>query len=180
MQSHLIRKCCKKYSSFQSEAQVQGFTFIGLLVIVAIMGIGLLAVGEVWSFAQRREKEQELLFVGGQFRQALQLYYVHTPATSKLQPYPMSLEDLLKDPRYSSTQRYLRKIYPDPISNSTEWGLMKNPNGSIFGVYSPSEIAPIKKDNFMTVYNDFKGKTKYSEWVFKYAPLSASSPLKTN
>lgn len=165
----------------KSFRRVNGFTFIGLLVAVAIMGVALLAVGEVWSFAQKREKEQELLFVGGQFRQAIKLYYAHTPATSQLQRYPMALEDLLKDPRYPSTQRYLRRIYPDPINNSSEWGLLKNPNGSIFGVYSLAQGAPIKKSNFTAVNGDFENRTKYSDWVFKYAPLQgASSPVKTN
>ena len=152
-------------------ARMHGFTFIGVLVIVAIMGVALLAVGEVWSFARQREKEQELLFVGDQFKQAIKLYYAHTPVTSRLKPYPMSLDDLLKDPRYPSTQRYLRKIYLDPISNSPEWGLLKNPNGSIYGVYSMSNGTPVKQGNFRTAYSDFAGKTNYSDWVFKYAPV---------
>jgi type II secretory pathway pseudopilin PulG len=150
--------------------RMHGFTFIGLLVIVSIMGVALLAVGEVWSFAQKREKEQALLFIGGQFRQAIQLYYLHTPESAKLQPYPMTLEDLLKDPRYPTTQRYLRKIYLDPFSNSPEWGVLKNPNGGIYGVYSLSNDEPAKKDNFKLADNVFQGKTKYSEWVFSFSP----------
>lgn len=154
--------------------KMSGFTFIGLLMIITIMGIALLAVGEVWSFAQKREKEQALLFVGGQFRQAFKSYYTHTPATNKLQLYPTSLEDLLKDPRYPSTQRYLRQIYLDPISNSAEWGLLKNPNGSIYGVYSLSGDATIKRINFRAADKDLEGKTKYADWLFMYAPISNS------
>jgi type II secretory pathway pseudopilin PulG len=157
---------------------MSGFTFIGLLVIVAIMGVALLAVGEVWSFAQKREKERALLFVGDQFRQAIKLYYIHTPAASKLQPYPRSLEDLLKDPRYPSTQRYLRKIYADPLNNSHEWGLLKNPNGGIFGVYSLSTETPVKRDNFRPADNGFAGKTKYADWTFMYVPaVNSGNPL---
>jgi len=170
----------EKKEKFCSQApqKIYGFTFIGILVVVAILGVALLAVGEVWSFARQREKEQDLLFVGGQFRQAINLYYAHTPVTSKLQPYPMSLEDLLKDPRYPSTQRYLRKIYLDPISNNAEWGLLKNPNGSIFGVYSLANGTPIKQGNFKTIYSEFTGKTNYSEWVFKFSPtLNPSSSV---
>ena len=170
------KKC--KISRSQTFQISRGFTFVGLLAVVAIMGVGLLAVGEVWSFAQKREKEQELLFVGGQFRQALKTYYVRTPATNKLQVYPMTLDDLLKDPRYPSTQRYLRRIYLDPMTNSTDWGLLKNPNGSIFGVYSLSTEQPIKQSNFRIVFDDFKGKSKYSDWIFKYVP-SASAPVNT-
>jgi type II secretory pathway pseudopilin PulG len=181
MQMNSVRIPGKFDSGFLSSRRTKGFTFIGLLMAVAIMGVALLAVGEVWSFAQKREKEQELLFVGGQFRQAIKLYYAHTPATSKLQRYPMALDDLLKDPRYPSTQRYLRKIYLDPINNSPEWGLQKNPDGSIFGVYSLAPGTPVKKSNFTLVDSDFENRTKYSDWVFKYAPLQgASNPAVTN
>lgn len=174
-------KHCRKVRPIFPHAASGGFTFIGLLMIVALMGIALLAVGEVWSYAQKREREQELLFVGGQFRQAIRLYYAHTPVASKLQPYPMNLEDLLKDPRYPSTQRYLRKMYLDPISNSEDWGVLKTQNGGIFGVYSLSQEKPIKQSNFIAAYDDFKDKTKYSDWAFKYVPAqTASSPVKTN
>jgi type II secretory pathway pseudopilin PulG len=160
---------------FTSRSKAGGFTFIGLLMIVAIMGIALLAVGEVWHFAQKREKEQALLFVGGQFRDAIKMYYVHTPAANKLHPYPNTLEDLLKDPRYPSTQRYLRRIYLDPITNSAEWGLMKYPDGGIYGVYSLSAESTIKKDNFRLADIGFKGKEKYSDWIFSYVQTLNSS-----
>lgn len=150
--------------------QMGGFTFLGLLVIIAIMGVALLGVGEVWHSARQREKEQELLFVGDQFRQAIKSYYAHTPVANKVQPYPVNLEDLLKDPRYPSTQRYLRKIYLDPITGSDKWGLQKKGNG-IIGVYSMSEETPIKQGNFRKADQEFEGKTKYAEWLFMYVPV---------
>jgi type II secretory pathway pseudopilin PulG len=145
------------------------------MIIIAIMGVVLLTVGEVWHFAQQRAKEQELLFVGNQFRQAIKAYKVNTPAASRLQNYPMALEDLLKDPRSLSTRRYLRKIYLDPITGSAEWGLAKAPNGGILAVYSLSEKTPIKQSNFRPDESLFEGKTKYSEWVF----LPVSAPVTT-
>lgn len=154
----------------KTPGKMGGFTFLGLMMIVALMGVALLAVGEVWHTAQRREKEQTLLFVGEQFRQAINSYYLHTPVASKHQPYPMSLDDLLKDPRSLTTQRHLRKIYLDPISGNTEWGLAKKPNGGIYGVYSLSEGTPIKQGNFRLADKEFEGKEKYAEWVFKHVP----------
>ena len=44
-----------------------GFTYVGLLIAVALMGVGLAAYGELYSHAAQREKEAELLFIGGQF-----------------------------------------------------------------------------------------------------------------
>lgn len=154
--------------------KMAGFTFLGLMMIIAIMGVALLAVGEVWHTAQKREKEQALLFVGDQFRRAIHSYYVHTPAANKQQPYPVSLEDLLKDPRYPSTQRYLRQMYPDPISGSAEWGLLKKGDG-IYGVYSLSEDTPIKQSNFRLADKDLESKSKYSEWFFMYVPAQPAN-----
>lgn len=143
-----------------------GFTYIALLAAVAIMGIALAAVGEVWHMALKREKEQELLFVGNQFRRAFTLYYLHTPGNGRR--YPMSLEELLKDPRHPGIQRYLRKIYTDPITGNTRWGLIKGPTGEIFGVHSLSEDEPVKKSGFSLGDAKLEGRTKYSEWVFMY------------
>lgn len=150
-----------------------GFTYIGLMVLVAIMGVVLAATGAVWHTAQKREKERELLFVGDQFRRALNLYYLHTPGNARR--YPLSLEDLLKDPRYPGIKRYLRRIYADPVTGSTEWGLVKGPAGEIFGVYSQSKDEPLKKANFSRVDRNFEGRTRYSDWVFM--PESGQSPL---
>ena len=155
--------------------KMAGFTFLGLMMIIAILGIALYAVGEVWHNAQRHAQEQELLYIGGQFRRAILSYNAHTPTANKLQAYPTSLDDLLKDPRYPTTQRYLRKIYIDPISGKAEWGLLRVANGGIFGVYSLSDETPRKQTNFKLSDQLFEGKTKYSEWVFM--PASAPPPV---
>ncbi len=146
----------------------RGFTYLGLLTIIFVMGVALATAGEVWHLAAKREKEQELLFVGNQFRQAIKLYYEHTPPQA--QRYPARLEDLLEDPRYPSTQRYLRKIYADPINGSTQWGVVKGPAGEILGVHSLSMAEPAKKSNFSSMDKSFENGTKYADWVFMYAP----------
>ena len=141
-----------------------GFTYIGLLVFIAIMGAVLAAAGEIWHTAQKREKERELLFVGNQFRLALNQFYRRTPGQARR--YPLRLEELLEDPRYPGMHRYLRKIYLDPMTGRTEWGLIRGPGGEIFGIHSLSEDAPLKKSNFRLADRNFEGKTKYSEWIF--------------
>ena len=49
----------------------KGFVYIALLIGLAIVGIGLGAVSEVWTQSRQRERERELLFVGNQIRQAI-------------------------------------------------------------------------------------------------------------
>lgn len=145
-------------------ASGRGFSYIGVLIAVAVMSVGLAAAGEIWYTAQKREKEQELLFVGAQFRRALEQFYANTPGQGRR--YPLSLEELLRDPRHPGIRRYLRKIYLDPMTGRAEWGLVTGPNGEIFGVYSRSEAEPLKKGSFRFLDRGFEGKTKYSDWVF--------------
>src|SRR5688572_24513073 len=59
----------------------RGFTYLGLMLVVAVMGGGMAAFGELYSHAAQREKERELLFVGNQFRQAIASYYNKSPGT---------------------------------------------------------------------------------------------------
>lgn len=150
------------------KSRAGGFTYLGLIIMMVIMGVLLMTTGEVWRTAQQREKERELLFVGNQFRLAIDRYYEH--AQGQAQRYPSTLEAMLKDPRYPSTQRYLRKIYRDPVGGSEDWGLVRGPNGEILGVHSLSGEEPLKKDGFSLADQGFKGKTRYSDWVFMHVP----------
>ena len=152
-------------------ARQHGFTYIGLLIAVAIIGAALAAAGVVWHTTQQRERERELLFVGGQMRQAIGHYYNAGGGPAK--QYPQSLEDLLRDPRQPGVTRYLRKLYYDPITGTSEWGLVKDAGDRIVGVFSLSEERPIKQTNFSVADREFEGKEKYSEWAFVYRPKHA-------
>lgn len=145
-------------------ARSRGFSYLGVLIVVALVNAALAAAAEVWHTAQKREKEQELLFVGAQFRSALEQFYANTPGQG--QRYPLSLDELLLDPRHPGIRRYLRQIYLDPMTGNAEWGLVTGPTGEIFGVYSRSEARPLKQGNFRLRDKGFEGKAKYSEWVF--------------
>lgn len=141
-----------------------GFTYIGVLVLISLVGLALAAAGQTWHTMQRREKERELLFIGNQFRLALTRYAVNTHGQAGIAP--LHLKDLLKDPRTPSIQRYLRKIYRDPMTGTTDWGLVTGPNGEIYGVHSLSDEVPLKTSGFGVVDKQFEGKMKYSDWVF--------------
>ena len=145
-----------------------GFTYLILLIIIAIMGAALAATGTFFSHAAQREKERELLFVGDQFRQAIESYYRHSPGTNA---YPKTLDELVEDKRFPMPQHHLRRIYRDPITGSTQWGLVEAPGGGgIMGVHSASGEAPIKTGNFDAADAAFEGKVKYADWQFVYVP----------
>ena len=139
----------------------RGFTYIGVMVLTVILGISLTLASELWLTVQKREKEKELLFIGNEFRKALVMYSANGGG------YPRRLEDLLRDPRVPGMRRYLRKIYRDPMTGGTEWGLVKSSDSAITGVYSLSAQAPLKQADFSFADRDFSGKGKYSEWVFR-------------
>lgn len=145
-----------------------GFTYMTVLFIVAMMGAGLALAGDVWHTSVRREKEAELLFIGEQYRLAIERYYLSGPQRQ----YPRALADLLKDPRRPGAERYLRKLYPDPITGKDEWGIVKAPDGGILGVHSLSDAPPLKVANFRVREAAFEGKSKYSDWKFAFAPAT--------
>jgi type II secretory pathway pseudopilin PulG len=149
-----------------------GFAYLGLLVAIAIMGLVQAGLCEAWHADARREKEQQLLFAGGELRAALESYYLRSPPGSLRQP--LRLEDLLADARKPSTERHLRKLYPDPVSGKAEWGLIRGAGGEIHGVHSLSDQTPLKQGGFDRANRRFAGAQKYSEWVFMAAPTRSS------
>jgi type II secretory pathway pseudopilin PulG len=164
-----------KSSAFAARAgaaRARGFTYLGVLFLVAFMALALGIAGEVWHTAAAREKEKDLLYAGNQYRRAIERYYVNV-----MRQYPRTLEDLLQDPRKPNIERYLRKLYFDPITGKSEWGVVKAPDGGVMGVYSMSEDAPIKTSNFPAVNKDFEGAAKYSDWKFVYNPTTAQAPV---
>ena len=143
-----------------------GFTYIGALVIVTVMGIMLGIVGQSWQTIMKREREEELIWRGIQYRNAIEKWY--KPAAGQHVSTPLQeLKHLVKDPRSLTTVRYLRRLYPDPVTGK-DWQVVKDPNRGIFGVASTSEAKPLKQGNFPEEFKEFEGKSKYSEWQFVY------------
>jgi len=141
-----------------------GFTYLGLLILVAILALAASATLTLGSIVQRREAEQRLLEVGAAYRQAIDSYLNSSPAGDRR--YPGTLTDLLRDPRYPGVRRHLRQLYADPITGKNEWGLVGAPGGGIMGVYSLSNAKPIKIADFALENESFEEATHYSQWVF--------------
>lgn len=136
-----------------------GFTYLSALLLVAAVGAGAVAVMETWSHGRQREKESELLWIGNQFKQAIGLYYQHSPGAVKR--FPGKLEDLLEDRRFLSTQRYLRRIYVDPMTGRADWQVIPAPGGGVMGVYSASTAKPVRS---------MEAAGSYADWKFLHEP----------
>lgn len=154
----------------------KGFTYISLLAAMVIIGITLGSATKYWSAVSARDKEEELLFRGEQYRLAIERYYFAIPGRNQ---YPPSIDELLKDSRTVEGKRYLRRKYKDPITGEDFIEIRDQLSRRILGMYSSSDKEPIRKTNFpdvSPVYKDFEGKEKYSEWKFIFMPVAKPVP----
>lgn len=145
----------------------RGFTYLGLLLAVALLGAGLAGAGSVWSVHTQREREAELLFVGDQVRRAITAYYNEVPQ-GQPHRFPARLDDLLQDRRWPTTVRRLRRIYMDPMTGSTDWATVPAPDGGILGVYSRSDKKPLKRHGFGRLDTAFEDAATLQDWRFVY------------
>ncbi len=115
----------------------RGFTYLGVLLAVAVLGIGLTAASQVWVTMARRERMVQLRWVVEQYAQAIESYHDASPGSAKT--YPGSLADLLEDKRYVTLRRHLRRVYVNPLTGKGDWELLGAPGGGIGGVRAPPD-----------------------------------------
>lgn len=148
--------------------RVRGVMLLALLLLLMLGSIAAMGAVEVWATTRQREQEQELLFAGSQYRQAIRHYYFSSPA-GQPRALPAKLEDLLIDNRFALPVRHLRRLYPDPITSGPEWGLVLQ-GDRIAGVYSLSEAQPLKQTGFNAAESGFEAKASYRDWIFRFTP----------
>jgi type II secretory pathway pseudopilin PulG len=148
--------------------QIGGFTYLGVLFAVALIGMSLAMAGTVWSVSAKRDREKQLLWVGDQFRTAIGRYYNN--GMMGAHAYPRSLEELLEDRRGPVLQRHLRRLYLDPMTGHADWQLIRTTDGSILGVSSSATGVPIKQARFDAADEFFEQAKCYCDWRFVYLP----------
>lgn len=153
----------------------RGMVLLVLLITLALIGIGLMVAVDMWSVARLREREQELLWVGDQYRSAIRRYYLGAPPGSP-RVLPATLDALLDDERYPVPAHHIRRLFADPMTGKAEWGLLLS-SDRIYGVYSLSEAQPTKQAGFPPLYEQFKDKTSYREWAFAFVNQRRSAPV---
>jgi type II secretory pathway pseudopilin PulG len=134
------------------------------------MGAGLAAIGSWWSTVAQRDREEELLFAGEQFRGAIRSYYDSAPDGVKV--FPRTLQDLVEDTRGVKPLRHLRQVFRDPMTGTREWGLVRA-GDRITGVHSLHAGAPMRRANFTQLQEDFASANSYRDWKFVFSPVAA-------
>lgn len=145
-----------------------GFTYLGILFAIAILGFAMAAGGMTWSMAARRERERQLLWTGDQYRRAIASYYSFGPPG--VREFPRDFTDLLEDHRGPVMRRHLRRLYVDPVTDRFDWVVVRLPDSSIIGVASSSGQEPLKRTGFTDADSTFENAVCYCDWRFVYLP----------
>jgi len=158
-----------------------GYVIIMLLFLLTVLAVGLMVATPVWRTQIQREKEDELIFRGKQYVEAVRLYQLKHPGRR-----PKSLQELHEG-------KFLRRLYPDPMSPSGAWDIILQSaqprargesvpqeiliapaatleslaNPFIIGVVSSSSAKSIK------IYND---KESYDQWLFYFGQAPGQAP----
>ncbi|MEW5805796.1 MAG: type II secretion system protein [Acidobacteriota bacterium] len=107
----------------------RGHLLLTLVIAVAVSMILLTVAAQSWSTVLQREKEEELIFRGWEYAIALKNF---RKDRGRL---PTDLKELTE--RGQRHQRYLRKLYRDPLSPDGEWNLLYlSPDGK--GLINPN------------------------------------------
>ena len=145
-------------------ARQRGFTYVTVMAVVALLGLGLAAIGPRWADQVQREREHDLLRVGGLYAEAIASYHRSSPGS--LKRYPPNLENLVLDTRFVGVQRHMRRLYADPMQPGRAWGVLRAEDGGVIGVYSQDARAPLLKTSRTVGGVNLPPAQRYSDWKF--------------
>ena len=91
-----------------------GYSMVVLIVAITVLNILVAAMLPLWSTQIRREKEEELIFRGFQYAEAIRVFQKNNNGQ-----YPTQLEQLIK-----VKPRCIRQLWKDPMTEDGKWGLI--------------------------------------------------------
>lgn len=90
-----------------------GYSLVVLVIAVTVLNILVAAMLPLWSTAIKREKEEELIFRGFQYAEAIRVF------RQRHSRPPSRLEELLE-----VKPRSIRQLWKDPMTEDGKWGLI--------------------------------------------------------
>jgi len=175
MTSRVARRALRAMAApmLTGKSTQSGFTYLFVLMLIALIGMGLAAAGTLWSTDVKRAREVELLFIGDQYRQAIRSYYELEPNQPRL---PQSIDDLLEDHRRPTLVRHLRRAYRDPFTGEAFVQIRAPGSQGITGVHSQSNGHPFKVSGFSVENGAFAEAVTYADWRFVFVPPASTTP----
>lgn len=156
----------------KKEHAESGYTLLILLFALSILTLGLLVAVPVWQTQIQREKEEELIFRGNQYVEAIRLFQL------KMQTIPENLEELMDE-------NCIRRLYPDPMTKHGEWNLilieprvaakkkgtpqrvLVVPYNMISAISNP-QIIGVVSSSTQKSFKIFEEQESYDKWLFFY------------
>jgi len=115
----------------KSPAQ-RGYVLLILLLLMALMAIAAAVIVPTISWEVRRDKEEEMIHRGVQYRRAIREF------TKKRGRYPNTVDELVG----GDGLRFLRKHFTDPITGKEFKLLHASDVASAFGPSNPGNVQP--------------------------------------
>jgi type II secretory pathway pseudopilin PulG len=148
----------------------RGYLVIMLMMAVFVITLGLLVAVPVWQTELQREKEEELIFRGKQYAEAVRIYVQKNPGR-----YPASLKELLD-------KKCIRRLYKDPLGPGGQWNVILTAGKPAAGretaaevMIAPERVLPAIKNaqilgvvssstnKSVKIYND---QESHDKWLF--------------
>ena len=128
--------CRVRHRARHGAQKARGYTYLGLLLVLVLLGAGLARLGTAWATAAQREQERELRFRGAQIAAAI----THYRAARQPAEWPPNLQALLQDTRDGAPRHHLRRLFADPCTGRADWVLLPGPEGvGVAGVRSRAD-----------------------------------------
>src|SRR4051812_42085610 len=90
-----------------------GYNMVMLIVALTVLNIMVAAMMPLMSTEIQREKEEELVFRGFQYAEAIRIFHL------RFQRFPNKLEELIE-----IKPRCIRQLWKDPMTKDGKWGLI--------------------------------------------------------
>lgn len=91
----------------------EGYSLVVLVVLITVLSVAVATALPLWTQAIQRDKEEELIFRGMQYAEAIRVFQ------RRVGRAPINLDELLK-----VEPRSIRQLYPNPMREDGAWGLL--------------------------------------------------------
>lgn len=95
-----------------------GYTMVIMVVAITVINILVAAAMPMWSTQAKREREEELVFRGLQYAEAIRVFQ------RRFGRLPVRLEELME-----VEPRCIRQLWTDPMTGERDWGVIVNLGG---------------------------------------------------
>lgn len=142
----------------------RGYILIMLMLAITIMSLGLMVAVPVWQTQIQRENEEELIFRGNQYVEAVRIFQLKNPGS-----FPKALDELVDN-------KCLRRLFRDPMTPEGEWNIILHQEGT-GGTGRP--VSPPQRRGALPPQNpQARGQTQgFSPQKIMVAPLKALSSI---